>query len=53
MLARGPVAVLDPAAQLLLLVGGEELDLVDLLEIGLQAAFGGNGRLLGTGCRSR
>jgi hypothetical protein len=43
VLARFLVARLDPAAELLLLVGGEEGDFVDFLEIGLEAAFGGNG----------
>jgi hypothetical protein len=33
----------DPAAEVLLLVCREEGDLVDLLEIRLETAFGGNG----------
>jgi hypothetical protein len=49
VLARGQVAVLDPAPELLLLLGREQRDLVDLLEIRLQATFCGNGGLLGVG----
>jgi hypothetical protein len=40
---------LDATTQLLLLLGREQRDLVDLLEVGLQATFGGNGGLLGEG----
>jgi len=43
VLARGEVAALDAAAELELLLRVEERNLVDLVEIGLQAAFGGNG----------
>jgi hypothetical protein len=43
VLPRGEVAGLDAAAELLLLVGAEERGLVDLDQIGLEAAFGGNG----------
>jgi len=43
VLAGLQVALLNPRSELLLLVGGEERDLVDLLQVGLEAAFGGNG----------
>jgi len=43
VLARFEVTSLDATAQVLLLLGGEEVDLVDLLEIGLETAFGRNG----------
>jgi hypothetical protein len=43
VLAGRGVTLLDAAAELLLLLGGEEGDFVDLLEIGLEAAFGRNG----------
>lgn len=33
---------LDAATEFLLLVGGKERDLVDLLEVRFEAAFGGN-----------
>jgi hypothetical protein len=42
VLARSQVAGLDAAAERALLLGVEERHLVDLLEIGLQAAFGRN-----------
>jgi hypothetical protein len=47
VLARSQVTILDASAQIALFLGGEQRDFVDLLEIGLQASFGGNGRLLG------
>jgi len=37
------IAALDAATELLLLVGGEERDLVDLVQVGLETAFGGDG----------
>jgi hypothetical protein len=43
VLPRGEVTGLDAAAEPLLLVGREEGDLVDLDQVGLEAAFGGNG----------
>jgi hypothetical protein len=42
VLTRAQVSGLDAATQLLLLIGSEQRNFVDLLEIGLQAAFGGN-----------
>lgn len=51
MLAGGQIAFLDPAAETALFLCGEQRDLVDLLEVGLQATFGRNGRLLGGGTR--
>jgi len=37
--ARGHVSLLDAVSQVLLLFGREQGDFVDLLKIGLQAAF--------------
>jgi hypothetical protein len=34
----------DAPAEILLLISCEERDFVDFLEVGLEAAFGGNGR---------
>jgi len=42
VLAGGKVTGLDAAAQGQLLLRGEQGDFVDLLKVGLQAAFGGN-----------
>jgi hypothetical protein len=52
VLASGQVALLDPPSQRAFLLRVEEGNLVDLLEIGLQAAFGGNGGapVRGSGC---
>jgi len=44
VLARGTITTLNSTAERLLLFGVQERDFVDLLEISLQAAFGGNGR---------
>jgi hypothetical protein len=49
MFARSQIAVLNAAAEFLLLVGGQQRDLVDLLEVRLQAPFGRNGGLLRVG----
>jgi hypothetical protein len=43
VLARFEIAVLDPVTERQLLVGAEQGDLVDLLEVGLEAAFSRNG----------
>jgi len=43
VLARGQVSGLDATPQLAFLLGGQERDLVDLEQVGLEAAFGGNG----------
>jgi hypothetical protein len=47
VLSRLQIALLDAAPQGDLLLRGEQRDLVDLLEIGFQAAFGRNGGLRG------
>jgi hypothetical protein len=49
VLAGFEITGLDPASQRELLLGAQERDLVDLLEIGLEAAFGGNGWAPGEG----
>jgi hypothetical protein len=43
VLACRQVSGLDAATQLAFLRGGQERDLVDLEQVGLEAAFGGNG----------
>jgi len=47
VLAGGHVAALHATAELTLLLGGEQGDFVDFLEIGFQAAVGGDGDLQG------